>query len=224
LIDSGNSLIHLVRRLCVHWAAKLSLGAILTLVFCAGYFGIQYYPLRPPRHFSLSGIDQAIPFSPDWVWVYQSIYLLLPAAWLCETADQLRRYTLGFILIMTAGFICFLCWPVSGPRPESIPAEFLSHPMYGMLVRYDTTLNSFPSLHLALATYSARVATAVTLGSLRRWLIICLPLWVALIGYSALATKQHYWIDLPPGIILGFVAQYLAWGRSIRARQASPLH
>jgi membrane-associated phospholipid phosphatase len=93
--------------------------------------------------------------------------------------------------------------------------------MYGVLVRYDTTLNSFPSLHLALATYSARVAAAVTLGSLRRWLLICLPLWVALIGYSALATKQHYWIDLPPGIILGYLAQYVAWRSVPPDRQPS---
>lgn len=201
--------IQLLRRLPVHWPAKLLLGAGLTIVFCAGYFAIQYYPLRPPVRLSLTRVDQAIPFSPRWVWAYQSIYLLLPVAWLCETVDQLRRYAIGFAILMLVGFTCFLFWPVAGPRPQAI----LTDPLYRTLVRYDRPLNSFPSLHMALAAYSACVAVAITSGALRRWLMILLPLWVALIGYSTLATKQHYWVDLPPGIALGWLAQYFAWRR-----------
>jgi membrane-associated phospholipid phosphatase len=192
---------------------KLWLGAALTLVFCAGYFAIQYYPLRPPTRLELTFIDRSVPFSPRWVWVYQSIYLLLLASWLCETVDQLRRYAIGFAILMVAGFTCFLFWPVTGPRPQELSPEFLNDPLYRALVSYDTTLNSFPSLHVALATYSACVAVAVTSGSLRRWLTIVLPLWVALICYSTLATKQHYWVDLPPGIALGWLARRIAWRR-----------
>jgi len=206
----SSSNVQLIRRLRVHWPTKLWLGSVLTIVFCTGYFVIEYHPLRLPMRLGLTMIDRSVPFSPGWVWVYQSIYVLLPAAWLCETAGQLRRYSIGFAILMVAGFTCFLLWPVAGPRPPEMPSD----PMYGLLVRYDTTLNSFPSLHLALAAYSACVAVAVTSGSLRRWLIILLPPWVALIGYATLATKQHYWVDLPPGIVLGWLAQYLAWRRS----------
>jgi membrane-associated phospholipid phosphatase len=203
----ASSNLHLIGRLRVHWPAKLWLGSILTIVFCTGYFVIGYYPLRLPTRLSLTLIDRSVPFSPRWVWVYQSIYFLLPAAWLCETANQLRRYSVGFVILMLTGFACFLLWPVSGPRPQQMPSDL----MYGVLVRYDTTLNSFPSLHMALAAYSAWVAVAVASGSLRSWLIILLPPWVALIGYATLATKQHYWVDLPPGIALGWLAQYIAW-------------
>lgn len=210
----SRSILPLLSRLRALWAAKLCLGAALTFVFCAGYFAIQYYPLRPPMRFSLTNIDRAVPFSPGWVWVYQSIYLLLPAAWICETADQLRRYAIGFAFLMLVGFTCFLLWPVAGPRPQELPAESLNDPMYRALLSYDTTLNSFPSLHVALAVYSACVVVAVTSGSLRRWLSILLPLWIALIGYSTLATKQHYWVDLPPGIALGWLARRIAWRRS----------
>jgi len=212
MISPASPNIHLprlLRRLLVQWPVKLLLGAALTVVFCAGYFGIQYHPLRPPTRLTLTFIDQAIPFSPRWVWVYQSIYLLLPAAWLCETTDQLRRYAIGFTVLTLVGFTCFLLWPVAGPRPQAL----LTDPMYRVLVRYDMTLNSFPSLHMGLAAYSAGVAVTVTSGALRRRLMILLPLWVALIGYSTLATKQHYWVDLPPGIALGWLAQYFAWRR-----------
>jgi membrane-associated phospholipid phosphatase len=141
--------------------------------------------------------------------VYQSLYLLLPVAWLSETRDQLRRYAIGFALLSIVGFICFLLWPVAGPRPQEIP----SGGMYGLLARYDTTLNSFPSLHIALAAYSACVGIAVSSGRLRRILCLALPAWVALIAYSTLATRQHYLVDLPPGVALGFLAQLIAWAR-----------
>ena len=120
-------------------------------------------------------------------------------------------------ILMLVGFSCFLIWPVAGPRPEEMSNDVL----YRVLVRYDTTLNSFPSLHMALATYSACVGLAVTSGPLRRLLTVLLPLWVALIGYSTLATKQHYLIDLPPGVLLGWLAQFFAW-RPRRVKTRSP--
>jgi membrane-associated phospholipid phosphatase len=218
----SSSDLHLIHGVRAHWLTKLWLGSVLTIVFCAGYLMIECHPLRLPMRLALTMIDRSVPFSPKWVWIYQSIYLLLPAAWLCETADQLRRYSIGFAILMLTGFTCFLLWPVSGPRPPEMPND----PMYRVLVRYDTTLNSFPSLHMALAAYSGCVAVAVTSGSLRRLLIILLPPWVALIGYATLATKQHYWVDLPPGVALGGLAQYLAWWRgrpSATTRSAAPV-
>ena len=211
-----NSSALVIHRLRAHWPAKFWLGSLLTIVFCAGYFTIEYHPLRTPARLTPTVIDQWVPFSPGWVWVYQSVYLLLPAAWLCETRDQLRRYAIGFGILMSVGFACFLIWPVAGPRPQEIPND----PMYSVLVRYDTTLNSFPSLHMALAAYSAFVALAVAPGSMRRPLIFLLPAWVALIGYATLATKQHYWVDLPPGILLGWLAQYLS-SRRVRVKSQS---
>jgi PAP2 superfamily protein len=197
----------LVNRLRAHWPAKLLLGGLLTTIFCTGYFLISYHPFRTPIFFPLTFIDRVIPFSPSWVWAYQSIYLLLLVAWLAEDSDQLKRYGIGFGLMMAVGFTFFLLWPVAGPRP----IEATNEAMYRLLVRYDTTLNSFPSMHIALATYSACVALVVTEGTLRRVLIVTLPVWVALIAYATLATKQHYWIDLPPGIFLGWLAQLVAW-------------
>ncbi|HEU4390032.1 MAG TPA: phosphatase PAP2 family protein, partial [Blastocatellia bacterium] len=130
-----------------------------------------------------------------------------------ETTDQLRRYAIGFVLLMSVGFACFLLLPVAGPRTQEVPNDA----MYRLLVRYDSPLNSLPSLHIALATYSACVALAITPVALRRVLIVTLPAWVAVIGYATLATRQHYWVDLPPGIILGSLAQFIAWRHSAPA-------
>ena len=207
----------MIGRVRANWPVKLWLSGLLAIVFCAGYFSIGHHPIRQPVYLSPTFIDRSIPFSPAWVWAYQSLYLLLPIAWLIETTDQLRRYAIGFVILLAVGFTCFVIWPVAGPRPQEIPNDA----MYRLLVRYDSTLNSFPSLHIALATYSACIAVAVTSGSLRRMLIVILPVWVAVIGYATLATKQHYWIDLPPGVLLGWLAQMVGWRHSPKSVKTS---
>jgi hypothetical protein len=201
-------------RFGAHWPAKLALGILLALFFCACYLAIGHNPLRPPARLQLTELDRWVEFSPGWVWAYQSLYLLLPVAWLCESTDQLRRYAIGFLILSSIGFLCFLLWPVAGPRPPELDTGW----MYGLLVRYDTALNSFPSLHIALATYSASVGIAVSSGGLRRIMCFALPAWVALIGYSTLATKQHYVVDLPPGVALGWLAQLIAWRGGVTDR------
>ena len=217
--------IGLMDRLRAHWRTKLCLGSALTAVFCAGYFALGHNPMRLPIRLDDTVIDRSVEFAPGWVWAYQSLYLLLPFAWLSETKDQLRRYAIGFAIVMLTGFGFFLLCPVAGPRPVATQGDLThatpSDVMYGLLVRYDTPLNSMPSLHLALATYSACVAVKVTSGLLRRRLQVGLPIWVILIGYGALATKQHYWVDLPPGIALGWLAQLIAWRHSGKTEQAT---
>jgi membrane-associated phospholipid phosphatase len=212
----------IVDRARRNWRTKLWLGAVLGILFCAGYFGIQRLPLREPMRIAPSPVDDAIGFSPSWVWAYQSIYLLLPLAWLAPTRHDLRRYTVGFAWLMIAGFAFFLFLPVVGPRPVDAPAAG-GGGMYLLLTRYDSPLNSFPSLHMALATYSAAVAISFTEGRVRRGLRVVLPIWIGLIAFSTLATKQHYLVDLPPGILLGWLAHRFAWRRDALAARASAM-
>jgi membrane-associated phospholipid phosphatase len=110
------------------------------------------------------------------------------------------------------GFGCFIVWPVRGPRPSFAPGSW---GMYGLLTRVDTPLNTFPSMHMAIATYCACVAIELSHGRWRRILAVALPIWVLLIAYSALATKQHYAVDLPLGMLLGLAAERLAWRKAI---------
>jgi membrane-associated phospholipid phosphatase len=133
--------------------------------------------------------------------------LLLPVAWLASTRDEVRRYSLGFLAVTLAGFACFCLFPVLGPRPLDAPLAG----MYGCLICIDLPLNTFPSMHMAMASYSAAVAVQLYRGRFRAAWAGAMWIWVLLIGYSALATKQHYLVDLPSGILLGWVVQRWAW-------------
>lgn len=199
----------LQHRLLREWRMKVWLGALLAIYFCVGYFGIQQLnPLRPPLRLPLIGPDRWIGFSPGWVWVYQSVYLMLPAAWLAQTREQLWRYAAGFILVTSIAFACFLVWPVTGPRPDD--ASLSGGGLYSLLVRYDRPTNCLPSLHVALAVYSVLFAVRILrIASVQ--VMSLLAIWTLLIACSTLATRQHYFLDLPPGVLLGWIGHRAAW-------------
>ena len=190
------------------WRMKLWLGTVLTLLFFIGYLTIGRHPLHPPRVLPLSAIDRAIDFSPAWTWAYLSFYLLLPMAWLATTREQLWRYAAGFVSISALAFAIFLIWPVAGPRPQATPVTGV----YAWLISWDTSLNTLPSLHIACAVFTTCFAAHVA-GPRTGVLTLPLALWTLLIGYSALATKQHYFIDLPAGAALGWLTAAIAFRR-----------
>jgi membrane-associated phospholipid phosphatase len=200
-------------RLGSHTALKLGLTVSLVLAFFVPYFALQQFPLRAPRTLPLSGLDARVPFQPGWAAIYQSLYLMMPmVAWMADSADSLRRYARGFLALAVAGFAVFVAYPVAGPRPD-LPTP---PGLYGLLVRCDSPLNSFPSLHVALAAYSLLFAQRLLggAGAVARRLVWPGALWTAAIAYSTLATKQHYAVDLPAGLMLALVAHRWAFGPS----------
>jgi membrane-associated phospholipid phosphatase len=202
------------RALRAEWRLKLTLSAALTLFFCLPYFTIQRVPLMPILALPGSAIDRAVPFVPGWVWLYQSVYLLLSIVpWLAVSADDLRRYARGFILQSSIGFAFFLLLPIEAPRPVELPQEG----MYAWLVSYDRPLNSFPSLHVGLAVYTALFGAAASRarlgGRIRALCLMSLAIWVCGIAVATLFTKQHYAVDLPAGALLGWLCHRWAWAR-----------
>lgn len=195
-----------------NWRTKAALSAGLTLFFCVPYFALQRLTLFPVRTLPLSAVDRAIDFDPRWVWAYQSVYLLLTIVpWLITTRAELRRYAQGFVLLSGVGFACFLLMPIRGPRPDIDAPDV----MFRLLQWYDRPLNCFPSLHVGLAVYTTLVAATVSrgrmTGSIRLSAVSLAGLWTAIIAYAALATKQHYAIDLPAGGLLAAVCHWVTW-------------
>jgi len=197
-------------RIAAHWPFKAVLSVVLTLLFCVPYFTLQHLTLFPVRTFDLTAIDRAVSFDPRWVWVYQSVYLLITIIpWTVTSRPHLERYARGFIALSLVAFACFLFFPVAGPRPDTIPPTG----MFSWLAWYDKPTNAMPSLHVGLAAFTVLFGARATAGllapSTRLPLIVIGVVWVAAIGYAALATKQHYAVDLPAGVAAAWLAH---WG------------
>ncbi len=112
--------------------------------------------------------------------------------------------------------MCFVFFPVPGPRPVA-PDNFW---LYQRLILIDRPYNSFPSLHAACAVYAVLFAAYASCDTsrphLRRFLLSLAWLWVGLILYSTIATRQHFALDLPAGMFLGWLAQWLLVSRTSR--------
>ena len=95
------------------------------------------------------------------------------------------------------------------PRPEGET----SNQFYQWFVSVDGTRNAFPSLHCALTLYHLLFVGRVLSPGLslpsRALLTATAALWTAAICYSTLATRQHYFVDIPAGLVLAGFAHFL---------------
>jgi membrane-associated phospholipid phosphatase len=189
-------------RLKSEWALKLILLFVLNFWVYAPYLFLQRHHFSPTTTMPLSFCDRLIPFLPQTVWIYLSIYFLMPIGpFLMNKRQQILHYALGIILISLFADIIFLFWPTSCPRPNAVGTNAI----YQALISMDNSFHAFPSLHAAFAVYSAMCGGLVMreLSNSRFWQI-CLWLWAFLILLATLTTKQHVVLDIIAGSMLGF--------------------
>ena len=200
---------NIFQRLQAEWRLKVFLTGFLNVLACLPYYGLQHVHFFPETVMPASVIDRLIPFAPQAVWFYLSLYLLMPIApLLMERREDLLRYAIGMIAATILATVVFVFWPTVCPRPAP-PGNVLA---YELLVAIDRPFHAFPSLHACFAVYSVLCASAFALP-----LRLLLWGWTLLIGYGALATKQHVFIDLVAGSFLGFFAFWFAFRFASRA-------
>jgi membrane-associated phospholipid phosphatase len=188
---------------------------LITVIFIVGcyqfYFHAQRAPARPAREFATT-LDDAIPFRPRWVWVYSLLFypVLLAVVLLADDSREFVFLIFSFVMVLLAQLACFHLFPVRTPlkwrafTPQCRSTRFLH-----MVQTMDAPGASFPSMHVSVSTLAA-----LHLGSglepafgAAAHAAYGFP---ALIGLSAVYTKQHYLIDLPFGAALGYGC-YQAW-------------
>jgi membrane-associated phospholipid phosphatase len=190
------------------------LAATVAFTFCVPYFLVGNFAVMPVRVLPLTRIDRAIGFHPyEWVWVYQSEYLLVNAIpWLATRRDELLGYTYGFALLSLTSFVVFFLFPIASPKP-AVPQPT---GMYWLLQCYDVPYNSLPSLHAGMIVYTLAFGNRVVgreVSNRVKWFFV---VWAALILYGTLATKEHYLVDIVAGTLLGLAVDGWVWRRRRR--------
>ncbi|MCJ7765330.1 MAG: phosphatase PAP2 family protein [Thiovulaceae bacterium] len=193
---------NLAVRLWGHWCLK----AIGTTLFIAIFFAIYFYLLRNP-YFSitqmpLTAVDGTVGFQPYFLYLYLSLWLyvsLAPA--LIKTKRELIYYGLYIGVMCTAGVVIYILFPTTIPQ---IGINWSHYPEFSALKTMDSSGNAFPSLHVATAFFSLfwidRHLKQMHAHPALLWLN---GLWCFGIVYSTMAIKQHVFLDVVGGVILG---------------------
>jgi membrane-associated phospholipid phosphatase len=198
-------------RLQAELKLKLFLTVLLNLWFYVPYALLQRHSLFVPSQAPQTHLDLLIPFSDNAVWLYLSLFLLMPIGPLlmCRR-EQLLRYGVAIFLIESVAYVVFLLYPTWCPRPDASGTVTA----YRTLTTVDFPLNAFPSLHAAFAVFSALCA-ALVLRELRvppAWRL-AVGVWSVLILLGTLLTKQHTVLDISAGGAIGLVVYHLVFSR-----------
>jgi len=199
------SLDSLWRRLIAEWKIKVFLGGGITLAFWTGYFLLERLPEGPVTEMPQLAIDRLIPFQPGMDFVYVSQFVTMPLViWLMTSRRQLLACCQGLALLISVSFIIFYFWPTSVARSKAFPG---GHFFYDLIVSSDLPRNACPSLHAGFGVFTAGCACDVFRGwKHNKWLIGAVWLWTAAVLVSTLLIKQHVFLDLLAGGILGAVS------------------
>lgn len=197
--------------------------AVGTTVFMTAFFVVYlhllHHPVHPVTLMPLTPIDHWIRFEP-WslpiyltLWVYVS---LAPA--LIESKRVLFGYAAAIGAVCIVGLVIFWLWPTAVPAPQIDWAQF---PGFGALKNVDGTGNACPSLHVATAVFSGFwLHQLLRLSRAPSWLLIFNVLWCAAIIYSTMATKQHVFLDVAAGVVLGAVGAIFSLKLLLRHEKA----
>lgn len=188
-------------RVRTNLALKIYLSVGLTLLFVVSYLLPQRYPVFAALVLKQTWLDCSIPFKPEAIYLYESLCLLIPIApWLMRSADRLKRYSLGLVLMDLIGGAFFLFLPTAVMRPQAIHD---SNALYGLVVALDANSNAFPSLHVAYALFHCAWCQVMFCTGKRKVLRYFFWCWALGIIASTLVVKQHYVIDCIGGAVLG---------------------
>lgn len=157
-------------------------------------------------------IDHKIPFRPRWVWVYTMLYYPFFFS-VILTIDSFRHYayvilSFTFLLIFQVA-IAFLV-PVKTPASwrDYDPGNSISEKFLSILQSVDRGGNCFPSMHVAIVSLSLCHIWANASDWLGVWFIFVI-LAALLICASTVFTKQHFFLDIPAGAVLGGFVYWL---------------
>jgi hypothetical protein len=144
-------------------------------------------------------IDEYIPFWPIWIWPYSFLYYMMigmVVIQISSLAEGLYHVFGGLVILLTQG-ICFMVFPCR------VPKSYREYEVTGVSSRYlkfvqklDNGRNCFPSMHNSVAAYIG----LVLLPMIGIWSYV----FIASIAVSSLLVKQHQFMDIIPGLLLGW--------------------
>jgi membrane-associated phospholipid phosphatase len=184
---------------------NLTLAIVLIVGAYQFYFWCQRQTRTRARSFSFR-LDNAIPLQPAWVWIYSGIYYpaIIIVAMSVRDLRHFNYMAFSYLILLLFHMLVFLVFPVEVPcewREATAGAESPSRRFLAFVQKFDARSNCFPSMHVSVATLTAFHAMTNIPNA-----FVVATIFVLLIAASCVLTKQHYLIDLPAGLVCGWLS------------------
>ncbi|MCZ8234372.1 MAG: phosphatase PAP2 family protein [Inhella sp.] len=190
-------------------------------LFFIGYFHTLRSPQYPVFEMPRTSLDAWVPFQPEALLVYGSLWLYVGIApGLLLRVRELVVYGLWAGALCSCGLLIFHFWPTAVPAPD---VDVQTYPGFALLQGVDASGNACPSLHVATAVFNAiwvdRLLRTIRTPDPLRW---ANWLWVLAITWSTVAIRQHVVLDAIAGAALGTaIATASVWLSPWIGRRAS---
>lgn len=188
---------------------RLALKTLVTVggiaIFFYAYFWVMRHPLSAETVMPLTWIDELIPFSPGFFFLYASLWIYVSlGAVLAGDARELATWGAVSFAMAVIGLGIFMAVPTKVPNAA---IDWSQYPSLQFLRTVDVSGNACPSLHVAFAAFTA-VVLHRQLRAMRspQALVACNLLWCLAIVYSTIATRQHVALDVVAGALLAGVS------------------
>lgn len=213
--------VEIVERARRHLFFKATGTTLWVWAFFVGYFHLLRHPAFPVTTMPLTPFDGLVPIAPLAVVPYLTLWFYVGIApGLQRTFRELLVYGVW------AGLLCAVGLAIFWRFPTRIPTFVFDRggmPGFALLQGIDAPGNACPSMHVAIAMFSA-VWIDVLCRECRvpvLWRLVNAA-WLAAIVWSTLAIRQHVVLDAIAGAALGaaFAVPSLVWrGRGRRRRR-----
>ena len=167
------------------------------------FFGV--YPtmnwltsLRPVSWSLYVPAELAIPFVPQFIWAYLSMYLLFALPLFFIPAERMAPLGKQLIAGCIVSAIVFLVLPAKLGFVRQVPATPPYAAMYARVFSIDRPYNLVPSLHVIFSTAIA-LACADFARPFARLAILG---WLAVIVASTVLVHQHHLLDLAAAFVV----------------------
>ncbi len=198
-----------LRPLSARLSTFASWGALVGIAFFSIYPTTNWLTGFRDRHYSLYFAEELrLPFVPEFIWLYLSMYVLfiLPPFFL--NPDELKRLAKELILATCISGVVFLLLPARLGFSRIPPADEFYGGLFQGLFFVDQPFNLVPSLHVVYST-AIGFAVMARAGALVRAL---LSIWLVLIVLSTVLVHQHHLLDVVAGVALALFMRLL-WER-----------
>jgi membrane-associated phospholipid phosphatase len=181
----------------------LAAGAnrLRTYLLWSSLVGIAFFAVYPTMNWLTSlrasplhlyfDAELAIPFVPQFIWPYLSMYALFAIPPFLIPAEQMPALGRQLIAGCLISAVCFLILPAElGFVRELPPAPYTA--IYAKVFSVDRPFNLVPSLHVIFSTAIALACADFARPALRSALLF----WLAVIVASTVLVHQHHLLDV----------------------------